>query len=65
MNNSLQKQARGLVVSNEELERYAYVASHDLEEPLSMVIIFLQLLQQKYHDDLDDTAREYINFAVD
>ena len=65
MNKNLQKQAKGLVVSNEELERYAYVASHDLQEPLRMVNNFLQLLQQKYHDDLDETAREYINFAVD
>jgi len=51
--------------SNIELERFAYVASHDLQEPLRMVASFTQLLQKKYSDQLDETAREYIQFAFD
>tara|TARA_R110002096_G_scaffold5863_19_gene27055 strand:+ start:4477 stop:8025 length:3549 start_codon:yes stop_codon:yes gene_type:complete len=51
--------------SNIELERFAYVASHDLQEPLRMVASFTQLLQKKYSDQLDDTAREYLQFAFD
>ncbi len=65
LNKNLQKQAKQLAVSNEELERFAYVTSHDLQEPLRMVTSFLQLLQKKYDAQLDDTAQKYINFAVD
>jgi PAS domain S-box-containing protein len=54
-----------LTESNRELEQFAYVASHDLQEPLRMVNSFLQLLDKKYKDQLDDTARKYIHFAVD
>lgn len=65
LNDMLKQQANKLIVSNEELERFAYVTSHDLQEPLRMVTSFLQLLQKKYNNQLDETARKYINFAVD
>nr|WP_287935706.1 ATP-binding protein [Algoriphagus sp.] len=50
---------------NLELQRFASVASHDLKEPLRMVINFLQLLHRKYDPILDDKGRQYIQFAVD
>lgn len=61
----LNKQAAELTLSNLELEQFAYVASHDLQEPLRMVTSFLKLLEKKYGAILDDKGREYIDFAVD
>jgi PAS domain S-box-containing protein len=50
---------------NDELEQFAYVASHDLQEPLRMVTSFLTQLEKKYGVNLDDRGKEYIHFAVD
>lgn len=63
--NLLQKRAKELAYSNEELEQFAYIASHDLQEPLRMVSSFLTQLEKKYKDQLDDKAKQYIHFAVD
>ncbi|WP_436344770.1 PAS domain-containing protein [Natronorubrum sp. FCH18a] len=56
---------RKLEESNERLEQFAYAASHDLQEPLRMVTSYLQLIEQRYDETLDEDGREFLAFAVD
>jgi light-regulated signal transduction histidine kinase (bacteriophytochrome) len=61
----LRLRSEELARSNDDLQQFAYVASHDLSEPLRKVANFCQLLERQYADQLDDRARQYIDFAVD
>jgi len=61
----LQRKIQELAVSNQELEQFAYIASHDLQEPLRMVDSFLGLLEKRYGHQLDSKAQQYIHFATD
>jgi signal transduction histidine kinase len=61
----LAERAKDLERSNMELQQFAYVASHDLQEPLRTISSFTQLIAKRYQEKLDDKGREFINFAVD
>jgi PAS domain S-box-containing protein len=65
LNEMLSRHVKELAISNAELEQFAYVASHDLQEPLRMITAFLTQLEKKYTDVIDDKGKKYIAFAVD
>ncbi|MBA9072375.1 two-component system CheB/CheR fusion protein [Flavobacterium gossypii] len=65
LNIQINKRVEELALSNAELEQFAYIASHDLQEPLRMITRFLSEIQRKYDDKLDDKGKEYIHYAVD
>jgi|GEM_PF-6075785 len=64
-NSDLEQKNMELAVSNKELEQFAYIASHDLQEPLRMVTSFLSKIEEKYEPLLDDKGKKYIYLAVD
>ncbi|MBY0455514.1 MAG: response regulator [Burkholderiaceae bacterium] len=62
---ALQKQSEALACSNAELEQFAYVASHDLRQPLRMINSYVQMLERRLADKLDDDTRQMMRFAID
>ncbi len=65
VNKELQKYVQQLLISNAELEQFAYIASHDLQEPLRMITSFLSQIERKYKDIIDEKGKQYIFYAVD
>jgi PAS domain S-box-containing protein len=65
INQQLEMQAQQLQRSNSELEQFAYIASHDLQEPLRMLSMYAQLISKRYSEKLDDDAKQFIEYMVD
>lgn len=65
LNKELKRNIRNLEMANEDLEQFAFITSHDLQEPLRMITSFLDQLKRKYDDKLDSNAKQYIHFAID
>ena len=65
LNSELKTKVKELAISNDELEQFAFVASHDLQEPLRMITGFLSQLEKKYDHILDEKGRKYIYYATD
>lgn len=65
LNEKLLRNIRELELANEELEKFAFITSHDLQEPLRMITSFMDLLKKKYGNDLDEKANQYIFYASD
>lgn len=63
--NTLQKANEELIRSNQDLQQFTYIASHDLQEPLRMIGNFVQLLKRRYSDKIDEEGQQYIDFAVE
>lgn len=65
LNEALKKNIKDLEITNDQLEQFAFIASHDLQEPLRMITSFLNQLHRKYSGQLDEKADQYIHFATD
>jgi len=65
LNENLSKNVTELKLANEELEQFAFIASHDLQEPLRMITSFMDQIKRKYGHQLDEKANQYIYFATD
>ncbi|MFC6768598.1 ATP-binding protein [Natrinema soli] len=64
-NRLLEQTQRQLEESNQRLEQFAYAASHDLQEPLRMVSSYLELIERRYGDELDEDGEEFLDYAID